>query len=76
MARNVEAVQTELAIRDLDDEIAELGEDFRVPRFGDYTLKGGDDYQVKTFSYKDEMVPATRTTEINIPGRPGDPIRN
>ena len=73
--RNVEAVQTELAIRDLDDEIAELGEDFRVPRFGDYTLKGGDDYQVKTFSYKDETVPATRTTEINIPGRPGDPIR-
>ena len=38
-ARNVEAVQTELSIRDLDDEIAELGDEFKVPRFGFYTLK-------------------------------------
>ena len=74
-ARNVEAVQTELSIRDLDDEIAELGDEFRVPRFGFYTLKGGEDYQVKTFSYKDEMVPAIKTSSIDIPGRPGGPIQ-
>ena len=73
--RNVEAVQTELSIRDLDDEIAELGDEFKVPRFGFYTLKGGEDYQVKTFSYKDEMVPAIKTSSIDIPGRPGGPIQ-